>query len=156
MQKYVFLTTFAIVDVIFPATFIYFYAFFLTKFTFPLLFPQKMASISSVPKSCNHWDGSPDHFFAHHIVILLVSDAKLCIYFDNAKCLVRKMITRTVPAIPVLRFRGPSASWHDRCGIFSPPCRIRNCRSGSWGCLPAHRACRVGWRVVHCAVSSAR
>ena len=30
--------TFAIVDVIFPATFIYFYAFFLTKFTSPLHF----------------------------------------------------------------------------------------------------------------------
>ena len=42
---------------------------------------------------------SPDHFFAHHIVILIVSDAKLCIYSDNAKCLARIMIRRTVPTI---------------------------------------------------------
>ena len=39
--RYVFLTTFAIVDVVFPATFIYFYAFFLTRFTSPLPFPPK-------------------------------------------------------------------------------------------------------------------
>ena len=36
--RYVFLTTFAIVSVIFPATFIYFYAFFLTTFSIPLFF----------------------------------------------------------------------------------------------------------------------
>ena len=39
LQRYVFLTTFTIVDVIFPATFICFYAFFLTRFTIPLLLP---------------------------------------------------------------------------------------------------------------------
>ena len=38
MQRYVFPATFSIVAVIFPATFIYFYAFFLTKFSISLLF----------------------------------------------------------------------------------------------------------------------
>ena len=69
VQKYVFLTTFTIVDVIFPATFIYFYAFFLTRFTIPLHFTQNSiykfnAEVAktkgwALPKKGDGWQQSP-------------------------------------------------------------------------------------------------